>query len=121
MCTSPVPDGALPRRAPMNARKCLAVALTVPFLIVGGASAATAGEVTGPPRDGFATGHFNPVAGYVANSICAFSGLNAYHPGKEAVFPAVQSYGMAVRAGAKALVDSPGDACNGHTGELAGG
>ena len=32
----------------------------------------------------------------------------------------VQSYGMFVRAGMKAQAPSPGDACNGHTGELAG-
>ena len=104
----------------MRIKNLAAAALCVPLLTIGAASAASAGEVTGPPRDGFATGHFNPIAGYVANSICAFSGLNALHEGKEAVFPAVQSYGMAVRSGGKAYAPSPGDACNGHTGELAG-
>lgn len=104
----------------MTLKNLAAAALCVPLLSIGAAGTATAGEVTGPPRDGFATGHFNPVADYVANSICAFSGLNAFHPGKDAVFPTVQSYGMAVRAGAKAFVPSPGDVCNGHTGELAG-
>lgn len=111
----------------MRIRSCVAVALCAPLLTIAGAGTAFAGEVTGPPRDGFATGKWTPIAGHVANSICAFSGLNAYHPAtdefpaKEPAFPTVQSYGMAVRVGAKAFVPSPGDACNGHTGELAGG
>jgi hypothetical protein len=103
----------------MRLRTYAAAALCVPLLTIASAGAASAGEVAGPPRDGFATGHWTPVAGYVMQSICAFSGLNAFHPGKDAVFPTVQSYGMAVRAGAKALVPSPGEACNGHTGEIA--
>lgn len=81
---------------------------------------ASAGEIAGPVRDGFGSGKLTPVAGYVMQSICAFSGINRYHPGKEVVFPAVQSYGMFVRQGLKSVVPSPGDACNGHTGELAG-
>ena len=109
----------------MSMRVRAAVALAVPLLAVATASSASAGEVTGPPRDGFATGHFNPIADYVANSICAFSGLNAYHPGKDAVFPTVQSYGMGIRQMAQAGMPLPhgipGDACNGHSGELAGG
>ena len=105
----------------MHLKSFAAAVLCVPLLTIAGAGAASAGEIAGPPGDGFATGHLTPIAGYVANSICAFSGLNAFHPGKDAVFPVVQSYGMAVRAGAKAFVPSPGDACNGHTGELAGG
>lgn len=107
----------------MRIRTFVAAAVCAPLLTIAGAGAATAGEVTGPPRNGFATGDFNPIADYVANSICAFSGLNAYHPGKPAVFPTVQSYGMGVRAGLKGSPDlpSPGVACNGHTGELAGG
>ncbi len=104
----------------MRIRNFVAVAVCAPLLAFAGAGAAYAGEVSGPPRDGFATGNTTPIAGYVANSICAFSGLNMYHPGKEPVFPTVQSYGMAVRAGLKADVPSPGDACNGHTGELTG-
>ncbi|MGN6577471.1 MAG: hypothetical protein ACTHKG_17510 [Nocardioides sp.] len=105
----------------------VAAALSAPLLIVTGAGAASAGEITGPPRDGFATGDWTPIADYVANSICAFSGLNAYHPAgggfpeKEPAYPAVQNYGAFVKAGMKGVVDSPGVACNGHTGELAGG
>ena len=82
-----------------------------------------AGEVTGPPgADGFATGKPTPIASFRANSICAFSGLNAYHPGKEGQYAEhVQSYGAIVSQGGKDLVPSPGEACNGHTGELAQG
>jgi hypothetical protein len=88
-----------------------------------GIGVAGAGEVTGPPgADGFATGNPTPIASYVAKSICAFSGLNAYHPGKEGVYPGhVQNYGAIVSQGGKSMAPSPGDACNGHTGELAGG
>jgi hypothetical protein len=47
-------------------------------------------------------------------------GLNAYHPGKEGEYAGhVQSYGAIVSQGGKDFVPSPGDACNGHTGELA--
>ncbi|HEY8652734.1 MAG TPA: hypothetical protein VIL87_06510 [Dermatophilaceae bacterium] len=110
----------------MNIKTRVAVALCVPLLTIAGAGTAFAGEISGPPRDGYATGDWTPIADYVANSICAFSGLNAYHPAgggfpeKEAVFPTVQSYGMFVRAGLKTFVPSPGEACNGHTGELTG-
>jgi hypothetical protein len=58
------------------------------------------------------------------HSICAFSGLNADHPDKPLPpegFPAVQSYGMSVKAGDKATTPSPGVACNGHTGWLVTG
>ncbi len=109
----------------MSIKVRVAVALSVPVLAVATAASASAGEVTGPPRDGFATGQFNAISQYVANSICAFSGLNAYHEGKDPVFPTVQSYGMGIRQMAMAGMDLPhgipGDACNGHTGELAGG
>ena len=90
-------------------------------LVLGAGGTAFAGEVTGAPGpDGFATGKPTPIASYVANSICAFSGLNAYHPGKEGEYPGhVQNYGVIVAEGGKAFVPSPGDACNGHTGELA--
>jgi hypothetical protein len=104
----------------MRIKTRMAVALCAPLLTIAAAGTASAGEVTGPPGDGFATGHTTPIAGYVANSICAFSGLNMYHPGKDPVYPVVQSYGMFVRAGLKEVAPSPGDACNGHTGELAG-
>jgi hypothetical protein len=109
----------------MSIKARIAVAVAVPLLAVVAPGAAFAGEVKGPPGDGFATGDFNVIATYVANSICAFSGLNAYHDGKEPVFPVVQSYGMGIRQMAQAGMPLPhgipGDACNGHSGELAGG
>lgn len=111
----------------MRLTRALVIAVFAPLLTVAGATAANAGEISGPPEDGFATGDWTPVAGYVMQSICAFSGLNAYHPAgngfpeKEPAYPTVQSYGMFVKAGLKDVVPSPGDACNGHTGEIAAG
>ncbi len=113
----------------MRLKKILIGAAFVPLLTLAGAGSAYAGEISGPPSDGYATGEWTPVADYVANSICAFSGLNAYHPAgggfpeKQPAYPTVQSYGMFVRAGLKGspMAPSPGEACNGHTGELAGG
>jgi hypothetical protein len=56
------------------------------------------------------------------NSICAFSGLNQFHEGEFGELPIrTQSYGQLVVAGDKDVVPSPGVACNGHTGFLAGG
>ncbi|MDO8107284.1 hypothetical protein Q6348_08770 [Isoptericola sp. b441] len=111
----------------MRIRRIVAVAVCAPLLTIAGAGAANAGEISGPPQDGFGTGGWTPVAGYVMQSICAFSGLNAYHPAgggfpeKQPAFPTVQSYGMFVKAGLKDVVPAPGDACNGHTGEIASG
>ena len=109
----------------MRVKTTMAAALCVPLLtIAGAAGTAFAGEVSGPPRDGVATGDWTPVADYVMNSICAFSGLNADHEGKPPIrdgFPTVQSYGMDVKAGDKAITPSPGEACNGHTGWLVTG
>ena len=50
-------------------RKMAAVAAVVALVIIGGASMASAGEVTG-------TGELTPISGYQAGSICAFSGLD---------------------------------------------
>ena len=49
-----------------------------------------------------------------ANSICSFSGLND-DPTEGGQ---VQSYGQIVKAGGKAFVPSPGEACNGHLNPL---
>ena len=106
----------------MSIKTRVAVALCVPLLTFAGAGTAFAGEISGPPgANGYGTGELTPIAGYVANSICAFSGLQRFHEGKpETVWPPVQSYGAIVAAGGKDFVSSPGDACNGHTGELTG-
>ncbi len=52
-----------------------------------------------------------------ANSICSFSGLND-EPDDPDEGGQVQSYGQIVRAGFKAFVPSPGEACNGHLNPL---
>ncbi len=74
------------------------------------AGAAFAGEVNGTGADTPALDH--------ARSICASSGLNHDHSGTET--NRVQSYGQLVSSGLKAFIPSPGSACNGHTGWLAG-
>jgi hypothetical protein len=95
----------------MRMRSIAAAALATPILVVAGAGAASAGEVTGPPQDGFATGGPTGIWGH-ANSECAFSGLNAFHPGKQPT--QTQSYGAFVKEGLKSDFPSPGVACNGH-------
>ena len=108
----------------MHLKTIAAGVLSAPLLLAVAAAPATAGEVAGPPSGEFATGDWTPIAGYVANSICAFSGLNAYHPGKEGYYPGhTQTFGQIVKKYGKDSPDatSPGEACNGHTGELAGG
>lgn len=106
----------------MHVKTLMAAALCAPVIVIAGAGSSFAGEVTGPPGpDGFATGKSTPIVNYMMHSICAFSGLNAYHPGKEGEYSGhVQNYGTIVADGGKDFVPSPGDACNGHTGYLAG-
>jgi len=109
-------------------------------LTVTGVGTAWAGEVAGPPTgtgqpggpkangDGFSShleGDQTPIADYGMQSVCAFSGLNMNHDGKpEGQWPPVQSYGAEVSRFAKdvggpiPVQGIPGDACNGHTGEL---
>jgi hypothetical protein len=90
--------------------RAFAVGLGSIAMVAVGAGAASAGEVTGTGADTQGPAH--------ANSICVYSGLNddpTEDPGR------TQSYGQIVRAGFKAEAPSPGMACNGHTGFLAGG
>ena len=108
----------------MHVRNLAAALLAAPLLLGVTAAPALAGEVTGPPSGEFATGGPTPITGFIAHSICSFSGLNANHPGKEGYYPGhTQSFGQIVKKYGKDSPDaiSPGDACNGHTGELAGG
>jgi len=92
-----------------------------------GAGPAFAGEITGPVGPNGGLGHplytTDANGNHIlhGNSICAFSGLNNPLDGAEAGPGMVQSYGQIVAAGGKADVPSPGVACNGHTGFLAGG
>ena len=83
-----------------------------------GASTAFGGEITG-------NGKSTPIRSYIMHSICAFSGFNddpEIAPGRTAAH--VQSWGQIpkeVRDFIATLGEHPGDACNGHTGFLAGG
>jgi hypothetical protein len=90
-----------------------------------GAGPAFAGEIKGPGSPTgvpVGSGESFTAARTNANSICAFSGLNHLHAGEEGELEIrTQSYGQLVRAGLKAEFPSPGVACNGHTGFLAGG
>jgi hypothetical protein len=88
---------------------CL-VAVCVAAIVSVGASAAIAGEVTGPPGS---IGHpGTPKDMSHANSICAFSGLNDFVNGPTDFI--VQSYGQDVRLhGADPTAFNPGDACRG--------
>lgn len=75
--------------------------------LVGGAGAASAGEITG-------NGKSKPVHG---KSICAYSGQNdGFHDSTHQEFPGdnarVQSYGQLVKAGLKGALPNPGMACN---------
>ncbi len=82
--------------------------LVVAFVVI--SSPAWAGEVNGNGGD-------TPIAGYVANSICAFSGLQDGNP----PFPStqVQNWGAIVASlGGLPTFPGPGVRCNGHTGVL---
>jgi len=81
-----------------------------------GAGSAFAGEVTGK-------GNPTPIAEYRAASICSFSGRNDAHPPPGRTAEHVQSWGQIpkeVRDVIATMGEHPGDACNGHTGFLAG-
>jgi hypothetical protein len=90
---------------------------------------ACAGALTGVAASGASAGEVNPPHGYIAGSDnaplngksdCAFSGLNDNYvfgtagPGNPDSdgFTRTQSYGQAVKNGAKDFVPSPGVACN---------
>jgi hypothetical protein len=86
------------------------VAVCVAGMVSVGATAAVAGEVTGPPGS---VGHPGaPKDMSHANSICAFSGLNDFVNGPTDFI--VQSYGQDVRTqSADPKAFNPGDACRG--------
>jgi hypothetical protein len=108
----------------MRTKSFLAAAVAGTALAVAGAGTAFAGEIKGPGSPtGVPVGESEATAAPAhTNSICAFSGLNHFHEGEFGELPIrTQSYGQLVVAGFKALVPSPGVACNGHTGFLAQG
>jgi hypothetical protein len=93
--------------------KMLAAAVCAVAITGASASAAFAGEVTGPP--GSVGNPGTPKDMSHANSICAFSGLNDYVNGPTDFH--VQSYGQDVRAGRADPTDKtqpfPGNSCQG--------
>jgi len=102
----------------------LVAAVSGAVISVAPVGAAFGGEIKGPGSPtGIPVGESQATAAPAhTNSICAFSGLNHFHAGEEGELPIrTQSYGQLVAAGLKAEVPSPGFACNGHTGFLAGG
>ncbi len=83
---------------------------------IGMGSTAFAGEIGG-------SGKLTPINSYRANSICSFSGLND-NPDDPVEGGRVQNWGIIpkeIRDQLAAEGEHPGDACNGHTGFLAGG
>ncbi|MGY1738452.1 hypothetical protein [Geodermatophilus sp. SYSU D00684] len=86
-------------------RKLSVVCLGAAALLVTGAGVASAGETAGNGKPVHAPQH--------AASICSFSGQNddtVLEPGR------TQNYGQLVRQGAKAVLPSPGVACNPNAG-----
>jgi hypothetical protein len=109
----------------MSKKSLLVATVSAAVAMGASASAAFAGESTG---NFDRTGKTTPVAGFVMHSICAFSGQNPerflssededFEPGR------TQSWGQIpkqVRDVIATQGEHPGDACNGHTGFLAGG
>jgi hypothetical protein len=100
----------------MRSKSLLAAALCAVVVTVVGAGSASAGEVTGNGK---------PTAGPAhANSICVFSGRNDGEPPPGRTAEHVQNWGQIPKEVRDVLATEgshPGDACNGHTGFLAGG
>jgi hypothetical protein len=93
------------------------VSVLFALVLAVGASAgsAFAGEVTGNGKPTAAPQH--------ANSICAFSGRNDGEPPPGRTAPHVQNWGQIPKETRDFLTTigfHPGDACNGHSGFLAG-
>lgn len=90
------------------------------LLIALSAGSVLAGEVTGK-------GDPTPVAGYVMNSICAFSGQNDGEPPAGRTAAHVQNWGQITKADRDFITANPSEhaahpglACNGHSGALSG-
>jgi len=111
----------------LRLRQLFAVGFVVAVFAAIGVGSAFAGEITGPSSPNGGLGHplyttdANGDHILKGNSICAFSGLNNPLDGADAGPGRVQSYGQIVAAGGKDSAPSPGVACNGHSGFLAGG
>jgi len=106
-------------------RKLIAGTAVAGLMLFGGAGAAFAGEVTGSGKGG-PNGDGTPGATMDrANSICAFSGLADGGEGEPAGPGNTQNWGHIPKPVRDAIgtqgAEHPGNACNGHTGFLAGG
>ena len=107
----------------MCMRSFLAAAASGAAIAVVAAGPAFGGEIKGPGSPtGVPVGESEATAAPAhTSSICAYSGLNHFHEGEFGELPIrTQSYGQLVVAGYKDIVPSPGVACNGHSGFLAG-
>lgn len=107
----------------MRMKSFLAATASGAAIAVVGAGTAFGGEIEGPGSPtGIPVGESQATAAPAhTNSICAYSGLNHFHEGEFGELPIrTQSYGQLVAAGLKDVVPSPGVACNGHSGFLAG-
>jgi hypothetical protein len=101
----------------MRLRTALGTTAATLLLLGAGVGSAQAGEVTGKGGDTQGPAH--------ANSICVFSGLADGGEGEPAGPGAPpQSWGQIPKEVRDVIAqegEHPGDACNGHTGILAGG
>ena len=101
----------------MRVKSYLGAVLCAVAVAAVGAGSAFAGEVTGK-------GKATPIQEYQAASICSFSGQNDGEPPAGRTAEHVQNWGQIpkeVRDFIATQGEHPGDACNGHTGFLAGG
>ena|SRR5215211_5743598 len=108
----------------MSKKSFVAAVICAGVLTGANAGAAFAGESTGNFER---TGKTTPIASFTAQSICSFSGQNPevfldetdpdFEPGR------TQSWGQIPKQIRDTFPaeEHPGNACNGHTGFLAGG
>jgi hypothetical protein len=100
----------------MRVKSLFVAALCAVAVAAVGVGSAFAGEVTGKGEPTAAPAH--------AQSICAFSGQNDGEPPPGRTAEHVQNWGQIPKEVRDVLTTEgshPGDACNGHTGFLAGG
>src|SRR5215210_9156153 len=89
------------------AKKAMTVGACAAAIILGGASAASAGEISG---NGVRQ---HPVHQLPGNSLCAYSGLNDEFIEGDSTAPRTQNFGQIVReTGRAALGPGPGVECN---------
>ena len=97
-------------------KKALATVVVALGIVGASGTAASAGEITG-------NGNPTPVNTYIANSFCAFSGLDDMDFEGPVQPGVVQNWGSIPKQGrpAPGTEDHPGSACNGHKLPTKGG